>query len=65
GEVLQEADGAAEALLVADIDLTRADHKERLFIPGEYELDLMADRRPELYRSLVEADPQADVPPQD
>lgn len=59
GEVLQEADGAAEALLVADIDLTRADHKERLFIPGEYELDLMADRRPDLYHRLVEPDPES------
>ena len=59
GEVLQQAGGEDEALLLAEIDLARADHKERLFVPGEYELDLMADRRPDLYHRLVEADPEA------
>ncbi len=59
GEVLQQAGDQTEALLIADIDLARADHKERVFIPGEYELHLMADRRPDLYHRLVEADPES------
>ncbi len=57
GQVLQEADADSEVLLVADVDLARSDHKERLFVPDEYELHLMADRRPDLYRRLVETDP--------
>jgi predicted amidohydrolase len=59
GEVLQQAGEQEEALLVAEIDPSRADRKQRVFIPGEYELDLIADRRPDLYRRLVEADPDS------
>jgi 5-aminopentanamidase len=57
GEVLQQAGEQDEALLVAEIDLGRADRKQRVFIPGEYELDLIADRRPDLYRRLADTEP--------
>lgn len=59
GEVLQQAGEDEDALLVADIDLPQADRKARVFTPGEYELDLFADRRPDLYRRLVEPDPES------
>ncbi len=54
GEVLAEAEVHEEALLVADVDFSRADRKHRAFIPGEYEIDLRADRRPELYGAIAD-----------
>jgi predicted amidohydrolase len=55
GEVLAQADGKSETILLADVDLAESDRKHLVFQPGEYELDLMADRRPELYTPLTEA----------
>lgn len=56
GKVLAEADQENEALLLADMDLGWSSVKRRVFIPGEYEIDLLKDRRPELYASLSEPD---------
>jgi predicted amidohydrolase len=53
GVRLAEAAETGEALLVAEVDLTKARDKDYV-IPGEYELYLLGDRRPELYRALVE-----------
>lgn len=53
GEVLAEAPADEEATIVADIEPDRSTNKRRVFVPGQYELDLMADRRPELYGSLT------------
>jgi predicted amidohydrolase len=53
GEILAEAGPTDDEILCADIDLSRSDAKRRVFIPGEYELDLFGDRRPELYGALV------------
>ena len=53
GVRLAEAADTGEALLVAEVDLTKARDKDYV-IPGEYELYLLGDRRPELYRALVE-----------
>jgi len=47
GELLVSA-GDEEAVLVADLDLSLAQTKKRVVIPGEYETDCFA-RRPELY----------------
>ncbi len=55
GEMIAEAPPDRPAILYADIDLSRSDEKRRIFIPGEYELDLVKDRRPELYRDLSRA----------
>lgn len=52
GEVLAEATSDREEVLVADIDPPRSDRKQRVFVAGEYELDLFGDRRPELYGPL-------------
>jgi hypothetical protein len=40
-------------MLIADIDPARSDQKKRVLIPGEYELDLIGDRRPDLYAPLT------------
>jgi predicted amidohydrolase len=53
GRVLAEADQVGETLLFAEIAPDRSDAKHRVFRPGEYELDLFNDRRPELYSSLA------------
>ena len=55
GEVMAEAPADGETMLVADLDLKRSDVKHRVFDPGEYEVDLIGDRRPELYGRLTEA----------
>jgi 5-aminopentanamidase len=52
GEVLAEARGDEETMLVAEVDPSHSDAKRRVFRPGEYEVDLVADRRPELYGRL-------------
>ncbi len=53
GKRLAEADGTEEVLLLADVDLALARDKD-FVIPGEYELYLFGDRRPELYGALVD-----------
>jgi predicted amidohydrolase len=53
GRRLAEADGTEETLLVADVDVEKARDKDYV-IPGDYELYLFGDRRPELYGALVE-----------
>jgi predicted amidohydrolase len=54
GEVVAEASPDDEEMLMADLDLARSDRKRRTFIPGEYELDILADRRPELYGPVTD-----------
>jgi predicted amidohydrolase len=58
GNRLAEAGEREEALLVAEIDLEQARDKNYV-IPGEYELYLFGDRRPELYGLLVEEEAEA------
>ncbi|HET7009985.1 MAG TPA: carbon-nitrogen hydrolase family protein [Anaerolineales bacterium] len=55
GEILAESHGHEETMLVADIDPAQSDAKHRVFDPGEYEVDLLRDRRPELYGRLTES----------
>jgi predicted amidohydrolase len=56
GKRLAEAGETEEALLVAEVDLEKARDKDYV-IPGEYELYLFGDRRPELYGALVDEAP--------
>jgi predicted amidohydrolase len=56
GEMLAEATPDQEQMLIADIDPARSDQKKRVFSPGEYELDLIGDRRPDLYAPLASQD---------
>jgi 5-aminopentanamidase len=57
GKRIAEAAETGETLLVADIEVEQARDKDYV-IPGDYELYLFDDRRPELYGALV-AEPQA------
>jgi len=53
GEVLARAGTEPEVLMV-EIDPSKARQKNLINRPGEYELYLFRDRRPELYEALVE-----------
>ena len=53
GTRLAEADPFEETLLVADVEVEQARDKAYV-VPGDYELYLFGDRRPELYGLLVE-----------
>ncbi|HKZ54114.1 MAG TPA: carbon-nitrogen hydrolase family protein [Anaerolineales bacterium] len=52
GKVLAEGSPDREQILYAEVDLEISRQKRIVFKPGEYELDLFADRRPELYAEL-------------
>lgn len=54
GTTLVEGKHFEEDLIFADIDPAAADLKHRVMIPGELEIDMLADRRPEFYGRLVE-----------
>jgi predicted amidohydrolase len=51
---IAEADDHSEALLTAQVDLAEAREKRIVNVPGEYEVSLFADRRPELYGLITE-----------
>ncbi len=53
GKVLDAADHTDEAIVMADCDLSQARQKHVINIPGEYELDVVAGRRPELYQTVA------------
>lgn len=53
GEILCEAGGVEETILYADLDLSQARQKAIVHEPGEWELDITNDRRPELYGALT------------
>ena len=53
GEILCEAGGEEETILYADLDLSQARQKAIVHEPGEWELDITNDRRPELYGALT------------
>lgn len=54
GELIATSDDALPAVLYADIDPQRARKKKIVNIAGQYELDRLADRRPDMYGPLVE-----------
>jgi predicted amidohydrolase len=58
GELLACGSETGEELLFAEIDPDRARDKRIVHRPGEYEIDRVGDRRPELYGSLCK--PAAD-----
>jgi len=49
GDTLGEASGDSEQMLVAEIDFDEANKNRIVNSPGAYEIDRLADRRPELY----------------
>jgi 5-aminopentanamidase len=54
GNRLVEAGEREEDLVFAEIEPAEAREKDRAIVPGEYEVHLFGDRRPELYGALVE-----------
>jgi predicted amidohydrolase len=52
GDLLAASEGAEETILFAEIDPERARRKRVVNIPGKYEVDRVADRRPEMYELL-------------
>jgi predicted amidohydrolase len=54
GELLAASEGADETILYAEIDPARARNKRIVNVPGEYEVDRIRDRRPDLYGAVVE-----------
>ncbi|MGO1972141.1 MAG: carbon-nitrogen hydrolase family protein [Propionibacteriaceae bacterium] len=53
GEILASA-GRGDALLLHEVDVSTARLSKMEFIPGEFELDFVVDRRPELYGRITE-----------
>jgi predicted amidohydrolase len=49
GDLLAAAEGDEATILYAEVDPGRARNKRIVNIPGEYEVDRLADRRPEMY----------------
>jgi predicted amidohydrolase len=53
GTFLAQADGASETCLIADVDPALARQKRVIIRPGEFELDPVGGRRPDLYGNLA------------
>ena len=53
GHTLAEAGATEETILFADIDPALADKNRVVKVPGEYEFDRIASRRPEMYEGLT------------
>ena len=54
GEVLSLASPDKEEIIYAEVSLEAARQKHRAFIPGEWEIDNIKDRRPELYGIIAQ-----------
>ena len=52
GDTLAEA-GSDEETIYAEVSLAEARQKHIIIKPGEFELDLIHDRRPELYGEIT------------
>ncbi len=53
GNTVAEASPDKEETIYADLDLSLARDKKFVFIPGEFETDTFADRRPQFYGPIV------------
>ena len=53
GDVLAEASDDREEILFAEVDLAESNHNRIINVKGAYELDRLADRRPEFYKPVV------------
>jgi len=54
GKVLAEAGETEETILFAELDLAGADRNRVVRVPGQWEFDRIAARRPEMYGPLTE-----------
>ncbi len=53
GNILAKASPVEPEILYADIEPARSRRKRLVRVPGEYELDRIADRRPEFYSAIT------------
>ena len=58
GEVLGLASPDKEEIVYGEVDLELARQKHRVFIPGEWEIDNIGDRRPDFYGIITQARPE-------
>jgi len=58
GDTLVEASRDGEEIVYAEVSLAEARQKHIVFKAGEFELDRMRDRRPELYGEITRQKPQ-------
>ena len=56
GDTLATGSARREEILYAEVSLAQARQKHIVVKPGEFEVDLIRDRRPELYGRLTEAE---------
>jgi len=54
GEVLSLASPDKEEIIYGEVSLEAARQKHRVFIPGEWEIDNIGDRRPEIYGVITQ-----------
>lgn len=52
GDTMAEAGAEAEDLLIVAMDLQEANQNHIVNVPGAYEIDRLADRRPEMYQLI-------------
>jgi predicted amidohydrolase len=56
GDTLAQASSDKEEIIYADVSLDESRQKHVVFKPGEFEMDFIHDRRPELYGPIVNRD---------
>jgi 5-aminopentanamidase len=55
GEILAQAGAESDEIIYVELDLASARKKRLIMKPGEFELDFINDRRPELYGKITDA----------
>ena len=55
GDTLSEAGGDGEEIITAEVEPAEADRNKIVNVAGAYEIDRLADRRPELYGAVAES----------
>jgi predicted amidohydrolase len=53
GDTISEASADREEILFAEVDIQEANNNKIVNVAGAYELDRLADRRPEFYGAIV------------
>jgi predicted amidohydrolase len=53
GDTLAEAGGDGEQVITAEVEPAEADRNKIVNVAGAYEIDRLADRRPELYGAVA------------
>lgn len=54
GDTVAEASSDQEELLIAELDLSAANNNRIVNVPGQYEIDRLGDRHPELYGLIAQ-----------